>query len=260
MGTPQAPVVPPPATDSGAARRELEVFSASISHDLQAPLRQISAFAELLAREAGPMLSDTARQHLDDIMGAASHMRALIDALLAFSRAGHADLHTTTVDLHALVGEVVREQLRDEPDRAIDVSVGPLPHVAGDRLLLRQAFANLLANAVKYTRPRARARIEVASTTLAGSDKAVVFVRDNGVGFDMRCASRLFEAFERLHPASEFEGSGVGLSSVRRIVERHGGSVWATGVAGEGATFFVALPDADPDRRAVHPPLTGASR
>lgn len=226
-----------------AANRDLEAFGYSVSHDLQAPLRQIAGFTELLAREAGPVLSETARRHLVDIAGAAAHMTALVDALLEFSRAGSTSLKPALVDLDALARQAVRDASGDAAGRTIDWSLAPLPRVDGDPTLLRQVFANLLANAVKYTRARTRARIEIGTSAQAGVGEVVVFVRDNGIGFDMRHERRLFGVFERLHPSSEFEGSGVGLASVRRIVERHGGRVWATAAPGAGATFFVALPD-----------------
>jgi len=234
---------------------ELEAFNYSISHDLQAPLRQIAGFTDLLAREAGGALNETARQYLDDIAGAATQMSTLVEALLALSRTERG-LETTTVDLEALVRETAREQSRLAPDRTIDWIIGRMPRVRGDRRLLHQVFVNLLGNAVKYTRPRPRARIEIGTTALSRRSEVGVFVTDNGVGFDMRDAGRLFSAFERLHPASAFEGTGVGLALVQRIVTRHGGRVWATGTVGAGATFVVALPRAR--RRAAFPPCAGA--
>lgn len=244
---------PRPGADLEAAQREIDAFGAAVSHDLRAPLRQIAGFTELLAREAGPALNDTARQYLADISDATAHMTTLIEALLAFSRAGQASLRTTTVDLDALAHEAVRQASRDAPDRAIDWAIAPLPTVPGDAVLLGQVFRNLLANAVKYTRPRRGARIEIGTSPGDGAGEVIVFVRDNGVGFDMRYAGRLFGMFERLHPASEFEGTGVGLASVRRIVERHGGRVWAEAEVGAGATFHVALPDGPPAPSRVFP-------
>jgi light-regulated signal transduction histidine kinase (bacteriophytochrome) len=225
-----------------AANRELEAFSYSVSHDLQAPLRQIDGFVELLVRDAGPTLSAASREILDDISGAARHMATLIDTLLEFSRAGRASLRPVDVNLDVLARDVVRELSRGTAGRAIEWSLGRLPTVRGDRTLLRQVFVNLLANAVKYTRPRARARIEVGTFGPGAAGDVVCFVGDNGVGFDMRRAHRLFGVFQRLHAASDFEGTGIGLASVQRIVHRHGGRVWATGVVGEGATFFFSLP------------------
>ncbi|MCC7180215.1 MAG: hypothetical protein IT177_17690 [Acidobacteria bacterium] len=242
-----------------AANRELETFSDAVAQDLQAPLREICGSAELLACEAGSTLGETARQHLDDITGAAARMSRLVGALLDLSRAGRARLRASIVDLDFVVHEIVSDQARQSPERAIDWVIGTLPAVRGDATLLGQVFTSLVANAVKFTQPRARACIEIGTAATADAAEVVVFVKDNGVGFDMRHAGRLFGAFERLHAPGEFDGAGVGLAGVQRIVDRHGGRVWATAAVGEGATFFVALPCGQPRpaSQAAFLPRTG---
>ena len=232
-----------------AANKELEAFSYSVSHDLRAPLRHIDGFSELLGKHA-VALDEKGRRYLKTISESAKQMGTLIDDLLQFSRIGRAEMRTTTVSLDQLVKEAVA-QLRQEMDgRNITWTVGPLPEVHGDSTLLRQVFVNLLGNAVKYTRPREQARIEIGALTPAlspggrggGAGEIVIFVRDNGVGFDQQYAHKLFEVFQRLHGPSEFEGTGIGLANVKRIVTRHGGRVWAEGKVNEGATFYFSLP------------------
>ncbi|MBI5278107.1 MAG: response regulator [Burkholderiales bacterium] len=222
------------------ANRELESFSYSVSHDLRAPLRSINGYSQMLARDSASTLSPEARRYLGIITDASVQMDQLIDDLLEFSRMGRAELRESIVDPEALAREVVQTLDRANEGRTIVWQIAPLPPVLGDASMLRQVFANLLGNAVKYTRPRDPARIEISS---AGEEdgRVVVSVRDNGVGFDMQYADRLFGVFQRLHRADEFEGTGIGLASVRRIVERHGGRVWAEGRPGEGATFHFTL-------------------
>ncbi|MCC7413587.1 MAG: PAS domain S-box protein [Gammaproteobacteria bacterium] len=224
-----------------AANRELEGFSYSVSHDLRAPLRHLSGFARLLQRDAGPGLDDEARRHLDIISGAAERMGELIDGLLAFSRLGRADIVAETLDLDALVQDVIAGLQTEIGARPVEWQIEPLPAVRGDRTLLRAVFGNLVHNAVKFTAGRAPARIEIGA--VAGDPAEVVlFVRDNGAGFDMNYAGKLFGVFQRLHSEDEFPGHGVGLALVRRIVHRHGGRVWAESAPGAGATFYLALP------------------
>ena len=223
-----------------AANRELEAFSYSASHDLRAPLRHIDGFTDLLVRHSGAKLDDTGRRHLDTISKAAKSMGRLIDDLLAFSRMSRADMLRAPVELEELVADARRSLDRDTAGRNVRWQVSPLPMVQGDRAMLRLVVTNLLANAVKYTRPRAEALIEVGASDEGGD--VVLFVRDNGVGFDMRYLNKLFGVFQRLHRDEEFEGTGIGLASVRRIVERHGGRAWAEGQVDAGATFYIALP------------------
>jgi signal transduction histidine kinase len=223
-----------------SANRELESFSYSVSHDLRAPLRHLDSFVQLLFKTARPELSEKAQHYLDNIADAARRMGNLIDDLLRFSRTSRADMRPEEVDMNQLVTEVLLPLKEDLANRNIDWVLADLPGVSGDRALLRQVWANLLDNAAKYTGPRSSARIQVSSRR-EGSE--VVFsVADNGVGFDMRYAAKLFRIFQRLHSESEFPGTGVGLATVRRIVERHGGRVWVESEPDLGSTFYFALP------------------
>jgi ABC-type amino acid transport substrate-binding protein/nitrogen-specific signal transduction histidine kinase len=227
-----------------AANKELEAFSYSVSHDLRAPLRHVAGFVQLLQGQAQAQLDETGRRYLDVIAGAAAKMGALIDDLLSFSRTGRAQMRLETVPLAALVDECRRELEPETRGRSIDWRIGELPEVTADRALLRQVLANLLGNAVKYTGKKPAARIEVAARRDGG--EIVVSVRDNGAGFDMKYADKLFGVFQRLHTEAEFEGTGIGLANVRRIVVRHGGRTWAEGAVDQGATFFFTLPAGAP--------------
>ncbi|OIR05306.1 phytochrome-like protein cph1 [mine drainage metagenome] len=224
-----------------AANRELEAFSYSVSHDLRAPLRHIDGFAHLLDKRIGAALDPTDRRYLDTIMGSTRNLGVLIDELLAFSRMGRAEMQRVEVPSRTLVDEVVRSLQPDLHDRAVEWRIGNLPTVHADPAMLRQVWANLLGNAVKYTRGRAPAVIEVFHHTGPGGEH-VFAVRDNGAGFDMQYVDKLFGVFQRLHGTSEFEGTGIGLAHVKRIIHRHGGRVWAEGRVNEGATFFFTLP------------------
>lgn len=223
---------------------ELEAFSYSVSHDLRAPLRHIAGFSGLLAKQAAGTLDEKARRYLDNIDDAARRMNQLIDDLLEFSRVARGTQSERPVDLDALVRAVQGSFAAETAARGIVWELAPLPCVQGDASLLRVAFTNLLSNAVKYTRRCAVARITVAPVAAAVTGEAVVCVRDNGAGFDMASAAKLFRVFSRLHGEDEFEGTGVGLATVQRVVTRHGGRVWAEGTPGNGAAFFVALPAA----------------
>lgn len=223
-----------------AINRELESFSYSVSHDLRAPLRHIQGYVEMLLDDDASMLSAEARRYLDVIRGASRRMGELIDDLLAFSRTGRADMHEGSVDLDRLVQEAIHDLEMATRGRNIAWKLPPLPVVTGDRAMIKQVLANLLGNAVKYTRPRDLAQIEMGC---AGEEdgRTILFVRDNGVGFDMQYAGKLFGVFQRLHGVDEFEGTGIGLANVQRIINRHGGRVWAEAVPGEGATFYFSL-------------------
>lgn len=220
--------------------KELEAFSYSVSHDLRAPLRHISGFVELLRKHNQITLDETARRYMDIIAGAAVQMGQLIDDLLVFSRMSRTNLMESQVDLGGLVREVIQDLAGEQKDRNVEWNVGELPVVNGDRAMLRVVFVNLLGNALKYTRPRDVAVIEIGSKK---DDSAVTFwVKDNGVGFDMKYKDKLFGVFQRLHSVEEFEGTGIGLATVRRIISRHGGKTWAEGAVNEGAMFCCSLP------------------
>jgi signal transduction histidine kinase len=225
-----------------AVNKELEAFSYSVSHDLRAPLRHVSGFATLLEERTEGQLDPKSRKYLQTITDAAAKMGQLIDDLLEFSRIGRGPLHTQRVCLGDLVREA-RQEVTADPAiaaRNIEWRVHDLPEVEGDAATLRLAIINLLSNAVKYTSTRAEAQIEVGAGD--GRDEVVVFVRDNGVGFDMQYVHKLFGVFQRLHSSDEFEGTGIGLANVKRIIQRHGGRVWAEGELNRGATFYFALP------------------
>jgi PAS domain S-box-containing protein len=223
-----------------AANKELEAFSYSVSHDLRAPLRHIEGFVEILRSTKAKALDDEGQRHLLTISDSSRQMGKLIDDLLGFSRTTRIELHKVKVSLNDLVQGVMQEMEPDFKDREIEWVISKLPNVEGDPALLRQVFCNLISNAVKYTRKRDYTRIEIGSTRTGA--EYIVFVKDNGVGFDPRYAQKLFGVFQRLHRASEFEGTGIGLANVRRIITRHGGRTWAESELDEGATFFFSLP------------------
>jgi PAS domain S-box-containing protein len=227
--------------DLQSVNKELEAFAYSVSHDLRAPVRHIAGFTELLQKHADPVLDDKSRHHISMILGSANRMGNLVDDLFAFSRIGRAETQKTTVNLEQLVKDVIGEIAPDTQGRTINWRIGSLPMCYGDPSLLRLVFSNLVSNAVKFTRTRPRAEIEIGSLNQM-PDEAVVFVKDNGVGFDMKYKDKLFGVFQRLHSQEAFEGTGIGLATIQRIVHRHGGRVWAEASVDNGATFFVALP------------------
>ena len=233
------------AAEVETMNKELEAFSYSVSHDLRAPLRHIDGYIEMLLAEAGETLSEEAKRHLSVIAESSLHMSDLIDDLLDFSKSARIELHAERVELGPLVGEVIRSLEMGTRGRTIEWNIQDLPVVRGDPALLRQVFVNLVDNAVKYTRPRDPAVIEIGSSGVQ-QGRQVVYVRDNGVGFDMTHAAKLFGLFQRLHRADEFEGTGIGLANVRRIVARHGGTVWVEAEPGRGATFYFSLEPAPP--------------
>ena len=223
-----------------AVNQELEAFSYSVSHDLRAPLRHLTGFAELLQKNARANLDDQARRHLTFISESAVRMGQLIDDLLAFSRSGRAEVYQAPVNLDALVQQVIQSLHPDTQGRRIVWQIAPLPTVNADANLLRAALTNLFSNALKFTRSRDEATIQMGCTE--NEHEHIFFIRDNGVGFDMQYVEKLFDVFQRLHSTEEFEGTGIGLANVRRIISRHGGRTWAESVLGEGATFYFSLP------------------
>jgi signal transduction histidine kinase len=226
--------------DLTAANQELEAFSYSVSHDLRAPLRAVRGFAEIFRDDFGAKVEPEGRELIDKVLDGAHRMDQLIDDLLALSRSARQPLRRARIDLEGLARRVAAQLA--PADRAVELAIGALPECDGDASLLEQVFVNLISNAFKFTRGRADARIEIGHQLEAG--ELAYFVRDNGAGFDPKQAFRLFGVFQRLHRASDFEGTGVGLSIVQRIVHRHGGRIWAHGKPGAGATFFFTLPAA----------------
>lgn len=223
------------------ANKELESFSYSVSHDLRAPLRHIHGYVEMLTTATEGQLADKPRRYLKIIADASQEMGRLIDDLLAFSRMSRVDLQEKPCGLDGLVQETIRSLEMATKDRKIDWKIAPLPAVLGDAATLRQVLANLIGNAVKYTAKRERAVIEIGRADPGDNGCATLFVRDNGAGFDMKYVKKLFGVFQRLHRSDEFEGTGIGLATVQRIIARHGGRVWAEGEAGVGATFYFTL-------------------
>jgi PAS domain S-box-containing protein len=234
-----------------AANQELESFSYSVSHDLRAPLRHIDGFVGLLQKQ-GDRLDEKGRRYLTVVSGAARQMGRLIDDLLAFSRITRLPLNQAEVDQDVLVAGILRDGRFDRQDRVIEWKIAPLPRVRADLAMLRQVWVNLIDNAVKYSSKVAKPRIEIGSQTDGDSGVAVLFVRDNGVGFDMQYVDKLFGVFQRLHSSADFEGTGIGLANVHRIVTRHGGRVWAESRQGEGATFYFSFSSAQPALAVSH--------
>ena len=223
-----------------AANKELEAFAYSVSHDLRVPLRAIDGFSRIVIDEYHDKLDDEGKRLLGVVSNNAQRMGQLIDDILALSRTGRTDMAVSPVDMNALAHQSVNELQSSMEGRAITINIGDLPPAQGDRNLLRQVFINLLTNAIKFTRPRTQAIIEISGRTEGGEQ--VYSVKDNGVGFDMQYAQKLYGVFQRLHGVDEFEGTGIGLAIVKRIVTRHGGRTWAEAVVDQGATFHFSLP------------------
>ncbi len=224
-----------------ASNKELEAFAYSVSHDLRAPIRHVAGFTELLQKSTASALNEKSQRYVTMILESANRMGTLIDDLLAFSRIGRAETHKTMVNLEQLVQEALSEVREETNGRDIAWRFGILPVWFGDRSMLRLVMVNLISNAVKFTRTRPHAEIEVGSTDPA-QEQLVVFIRDNGVGFDMKYADKLFGVFQRLHGPEVFDGTGIGLATVQRIIHRHGGRVWAESQVDKGATFYFSLP------------------
>lgn len=227
-----------------AANTELEAFSYSVSHDLRAPLRHITNFAHLLQEQASSHLDDEGRMFVTNIFESAARMGCLINDLLEFSRMARTEIQHQRVNMDSLVKDVIEQLQSEVVGRHISWNISHLPEVQGDSAMLRQVMVNLIANAIKYTRPRERANIVIGYRT-EDKQETVIFIRDNGVGFDMEYASKLFGVFQRLHSVTQFEGTGIGLANVRRIIARHGGRTWAEGTVHKGAAFYFSLPMSD---------------
>jgi PAS domain S-box-containing protein len=225
-----------------AANHELEAFTYSVSHDLRAPLRHIGGFSRILIEDFGPEMAPTARQHLARIADGVHRMGLLVDELLNLARVGRHALNLQATSLNMVVEEVVKLLQPEAEGRAVDWKIASLPSTECDPILIKQVFQNLLANALKFTRPRERAVIEISSRQENG--QVIIAVRDNGVGFNMKYSDKLFGVFQRLHRAEDFEGTGIGLATVHRIIHKHGGRVWAEAEPDKGATFYLTLADA----------------
>jgi light-regulated signal transduction histidine kinase (bacteriophytochrome) len=219
-----------------------------VSHDLRAPLRAIDGFSQILEEDHLERLDEDGKRVVGVIRKNTQKMGQLIDDLLAFARLSRKHMQAQAVDMSPLVQQAIEEVSSLEPTRALDFRVGNLPDTVGDAALLKQVWLNLISNAVKYSRPRDRAIVEVAAQVADGD--VTYSVKDNGVGFDMKYQAKLFGVFQRLHAANEFEGTGVGLALVQRIIQRHHGRIWAESRPGEGATFSFTLPRKDKDRGA----------
>jgi PAS domain S-box-containing protein len=222
------------------ANRELEAFSYSVSHDLRAPLRHINGFVDLLTENYTDLLPEKGKHYLDVIVNSSRHMGTLIDDLLQFSRTGRQEMQETDLNMNEVLQDVLNQVKHDTENRNIEWDLVVLPNIKGDQSLLRMVWYNLLSNAVKFTKAKDPAKIQVGFTD--DEKEYTFFVRDNGAGFDMRFAHKLFGVFQRLHTTKEFEGTGIGLANVRRIILKHGGRTWAESQINEGATFYFTLP------------------
>jgi two-component system sensor histidine kinase/response regulator len=223
------------------ANQDLESFTHSVSHDLRAPLRAIGGFSNILLKDFGPQLPEEAQRLVNVVVSSAAQMTQMIDGLLKFCRLGRQAIRRETVNLTALARQAVENLRRDQKEHRVEVQIADIPNCVGDPSLLNQVFVNLLSNAFKFTSQTKNPLIEVGCQQKNGEN--IYFVRDNGVGFEMQYADKLFGVFQRLHTDEEFEGHGVGLSIVHRIIERHGGRIWAEAEPDKGATFFFTVPN-----------------
>jgi len=228
------------SAELAASNKELEAFAYSVSHDLRAPLRHMAGFSELLQKNSAQALDGKSKRYIGVILESAKRMGALIDDLLSFSRIGRSETNKAAVNLGQLVEEALSEVRRDLRDHKIVWKIDKLPAAYGDRAMLRLALVNLISNAVKFTRTRSPAEIQIGQMP-ASDDQVIIFVRDNGVGFDMKYVGKLFGVFQRLHSGEAFEGTGIGLATVQRIAHRHGGKAWGEGAVDQGATFYLSI-------------------
>jgi light-regulated signal transduction histidine kinase (bacteriophytochrome) len=223
-----------------ATNKELESFSYSVSHDLRAPLRAIDGYVRMILKKQGDKFDEETMRQFNVVRGNAKTMGQLIDDLLAFSRLGRQEVIRVDLNMQALIRDVWQELVMIHPNREMSLTTAQMPAASGDQTLIRQVYSNLLGNAVKFTQGRDPAAIEAGC--IARDEEMIYYVRDNGIGFDMKFYDKLFGVFQRLHSSAEFEGTGVGLAIVQRIINRHGGRVWAEGEVDKGATFYFTLP------------------
>ena len=224
-----------------AENKELEAFSYSVSHDLRAPLRHIGGFVDLLIKNSSSQLDETGLRYLNIVSESANEMGNLIDALLTFSRLSRTELQRTKIVSKSIVNQVIKTFDEEMANRNVEIILSELPNVKGDETLITQVWVNLISNALKYTRNEDKAIIDIGGQTY--TDKTIFYIKDNGVGFDMKYVDKLFGVFQRLHKARDFEGIGIGLANVNRIVVRHGGKCWAESELGKGAAFFFSIPN-----------------
>jgi light-regulated signal transduction histidine kinase (bacteriophytochrome) len=228
------------AAELEVAINELESFSYSVSHDLRAPLRAINGFTQVLLEDFIEQIDEEAKDILNEIISNSKKMGQLIDNLLDFSRVGKQFISSAMVDVPSLVETVITELRQLNPNSSVEIKTNPLHHIQGDRHMLKQVFDNLLSNAIKYSGKKENAQIEIGS--YEQGDAVVYYVKDNGAGFDMKYYDKLYGVFQRLHSSNEFDGTGVGLAIVQKIINKHGGVTWAEGKVNEGATFYFSLP------------------
>lgn len=222
-----------------AANKELEAFSYSVSHDLRAPLRSVDGYVQILLEDYSTVLDEEGRRICNVISSSARHMGRLIDDLLSLSRAGRTEMNLLPLDIGSLAQSIYHELTTEAARAAIDIDIAPLPYAPADPILMRQVLVNLIGNAIKFSSKKEKTVIRIGYED--NQEETVYYIKDYGAGFDQQYAGKLFGVFQRLHSTKEFEGTGVGLAIVQRIIQRHGGRVWAQGKPNEGATFYFAL-------------------